>query len=125
MHKDDTFWLNAIYVIFFLLSALVVYKTFETIGIQSGWSERFEWFDLVTTIASIAIGGGVTWWLRAEKDRHDYFLASIAELRRVTWPTWAETKRMTIIVVIVVGVFAVILGVFDMMWTKALKFIIA
>jgi len=125
MHKDDTFWLNAIYVIFFLLSALVVYKTFETIGIQTGWSERFEWFDLVTTIVSIAIGGGVTWWLRAEKDRHDYFLASIAELRRVTWPTWAETKRMTIIVVIVVGVFAVILGVFDMMWTKALKFIIA
>ena len=66
------------------------------------------------------MGGLFTFWLKADKDRDDYFLQAIAELRKVTWPSVAETKQKTIVVCVVVGVFAVILAVFDLVWTKAL-----
>ncbi len=35
------------------------------------------------------------------------------ELKKVHWPAWKETRAATIVVVIVVMVFAVFLGLFD------------
>ncbi len=39
------------------------------------------------------------------------------ELRRVTWPSMRETRASTIAVIIASFVSAVILGVFDMVWS--------
>lgn len=39
------------------------------------------------------------------------------ELRRVTWPTFRETRAATIAVIVASAVAAVILGVFDMVWS--------
>jgi preprotein translocase SecE subunit len=125
MGKDDATWLNVTYVCFFALSAFFGYKALELVGLQIGWSERYEWYGLVSTIVGIAIGLGATWALRGDSERNEYLLSSIAELRKVTWPSWEETKRMTLIVVVVVGIFAVIVGVFDLLWAKALHLLIA
>jgi preprotein translocase SecE subunit len=126
MQKDDATWLNVAYVCFLLLISFVAYKLIETVGIQFDWTERYdEWFPTASTIAAVVIGVGGTWWLRADKERHEYFLASIAELRKVTWPSWADIKRMTLIVCVVVVIFAVILAIFDIIWARALKMLLA
>lgn len=39
------------------------------------------------------------------------------ELRRVTWPTLRETRAATIAVIVASAIAAVILGVFDMVWS--------
>jgi preprotein translocase subunit SecE len=39
------------------------------------------------------------------------------ELQRVTWPSLRETRAATIAVIVASAVSAVILGVFDMMWS--------
>ena len=52
---------------------------------------------------------GLVFGLKSDKERDEYFLQAIAELRKVTWPSVAETKQKTIVVCVVVGVFAVIL----------------
>ncbi len=39
------------------------------------------------------------------------------ELRRVTWPTLPETRAATVAVVVASVIAALILGVFDMMWS--------
>ena len=125
MGKDDATWLNVTYVAFFALAAFFGYKALELVGIQTGWIERYEWYSLASTVAGVLIGVGATWYLRGDPERNDYLLSSIAELRKVTWPSWDETKRMTLIVVVVVGIFAVIVGVFDLLWAKALHLLIA
>ena len=120
MSKDDATWLNVAYVCFFLLVAYWGYKAVETLGIQTGWTERYEWFSYVNSVGGFLIGAGTTWYIRADKERHQYLLSSITELRKVTWPNWPDTKRMTIIVCVVVAIFAVILGLFDMLWQHAM-----
>ena len=125
MAKDDAFWLNAAYIVFLLLTAYVAFKAFETVGIQTGWIERFEWFHYLAYLASGTAGVGAAWALRADAERNEYFLAAIGELRKVAWPSWPDTKRMTIVVCVVVGIFAVIVGVFDVVWSRILKLLIA
>ena len=125
MSKDDATWLSVAYVVFLLLTAFVAYRALETVGIQTGWIERFEWFNYAATVISVLVGVGITLGLRSSAERNEYFLSSITELRKVTWPSWADTKRMTIVVCVVVGIFAVIVGVFDLIWAKALKLLIA
>jgi len=125
MQKDDATWLRVAYVVTAILFAYIGSKAFEMIGIQFGYAERYEWFNIASTIASIALGAGLTFWLASGAERHEYFLSSIAELRKVSWPAWPDVKRMTIVVCIVVGIFAVIVSAFDIVWAKALKLLIA
>lgn len=42
-----------------------------------------------------------------------YFKETRAELRKVTWPTWEETKNLTIIIVATTVVMALFLGILD------------
>ncbi len=120
MQKDDATWLKLSYVVCALLSSFVMWKFFQTLGIQFNWLDKYSWYQSVAAVASVAVGGSFTFWLKSDKERDDYFLQAIAELRKVTWPSVAETKQKTIVVCVVVGVFAVILAVFDLVWTKAL-----
>ena len=39
------------------------------------------------------------------------------ELRRVTWPTLRETRAATIAVIVASAISAVVLGLFDMVWS--------
>lgn len=125
MTKDDATWLNVAYVAFAGLTGFFLFQAFDTIGIQSGLLERFDWWSPATTILSVILGVLAAFLLQRDKERNEYFLSCIAELRKVSWPTWADTKRMTLIVVLVVGIFAVIVGVFDVMWARVLKVLIS
>lgn len=125
MSKDDATWLNIAYICFLAISAYVAYKALETIGIQTGWLERYEWYTIAAPLVGILIGAVLTVVLRSNSERQEYLLSSIAELRKVSWPTWPDTKRMTLIVCVVVGVFAVIVSVFDVIWARALRVLIS
>lgn len=125
MPKDDSTWLNVSYVLFGLLFYYVLTLAFGTIGVQTGWAERYEWFQWTTTGVSLVLAVGGTWGLRANRERHDYLLSSIAELRKVIWPSVDDTKKMTTVVVAVVSIFCVILTVFDMIWVRILRWMLA
>ena len=125
MTKDDATWLNVAFVTFFALTAYIGFEAVNTVGIQTGWNEQYDWYSVLATAIGLAIGGALTFYLRMDTARTDYFLAAIGELRKVAWPTVADTKRMTIVVCVVVGVFAVIVSIFDLLWAKALRLLIA
>jgi preprotein translocase subunit SecE len=42
-----------------------------------------------------------------------FFRETAGELRRVSWPTWPEARRMTFIVIVVLIVMALFLGLVD------------
>jgi preprotein translocase subunit SecE len=54
---------------------------------------------------------------------HTFVLEVCVELSKVTWPTRKETWSQTILVIIVSVIAAVILGVFDGMWSQITDFI--
>ena len=101
-----------------------MWKFFETLGIQLSWLDKYSWYQGAAIAASLAVGMLLVFGLKNNKERDEYFLQAIAELRKVTWPSAAETKQKTIVVCVVVGIFAVILSVFDLVWTKALALLL-
>ncbi|MFK7825018.1 MAG: preprotein translocase subunit SecE [Oligoflexales bacterium] len=122
MTKDDATWLNICYIVFAMIVAYIVYKASETVGLQLGLAERYdEWFPFASRLCSIVIGGGAALWLRSDEDRREYHVSAIGEIRKVTWPSVPDTKRMTIVVVVVVAIFSVILSLFDIAWSKILQ----
>jgi len=48
----------------------------------------------------------------------------IAELKKVVWPTRAEMRRLTVMVIIVAGSVGVFLGVADYGFTRLMQLII-
>lgn len=119
MNKDDSYWLKVAYVIFAAIAGYTMYKATGTLGIQMGWSDRYDaWYQTAGTAFSVVFALLATWYLAHDKERGAYFLAAIGELRKVTWPSMPDTRRMTLIVCVVVGIFAAILAVFDLIWAK-------
>lgn len=39
------------------------------------------------------------------------------ELKKVTWPTWSETRVSTLVVIVVTTIAAIILGLYDAFWS--------
>lgn len=43
-----------------------------------------------------------------------------AELRKVSWPTWDDLRKSTVVIIILVVVVGVIIGVMDLVFSKIL-----
>ena len=46
------------------------------------------------------------------------------ELRRVSWPTWPEARRMTYIVIVVLVIMAIFLGLVDLGGSSLLALVV-
>ena len=53
-----------------------------------------------------------------------FFRETIGELRRVSWPTWPEARRLTIIVIIVLVIMSFFLWIVDEAAVKLLAVLI-
>jgi len=52
-----------------------------------------------------------------------YIEESIAELKKVTWPTREQVRNLTVLVFVVSAAVGVYIAFFDQMWTAVLRFI--
>ena len=71
----------------------------------------------ISVIAAVAaVGVGVALY----RNDRIYTLANevAAELKKVTWPTAKEVRTATIVVVVMAIISAIILGVFDAVWSN-------
>jgi preprotein translocase subunit SecE len=64
----------------------------------------------------VALGSGIYFYRR--EATYNLITEIAAELKKVTWPTSKEVKAATIVVIIMTIISAVILGFFDMVWSK-------
>ncbi len=79
---------------------------FEVFG---GWN-----LSTVVGFAIAAVAAIVVWRIPRTQT---VSLEVALELRRVTWPTVRETRAATVAVIVASAIAAVILGVFDMVWS--------
>lgn len=73
-----------------------------------------------SALAGILYILGIIFLLKNEKIS-SFGTEIIVELKKVTWPSWEESKGSTIIVLIVVLFFAVFLGISDIILLWAVK----
>jgi preprotein translocase SecE subunit len=66
---------------------------------------------------SFALGKIIPWF------RH-YIGEIAAELRKVVWPTKAETRRLTVMVIIIAGSVGILLGIADYGFTRLMELIV-
>ena len=79
-----------------------------------------ESWTLSTAIGFVlGFGGAIYAYLR--KDLWEASIEVAQEMRKVTWPSWAETRVSTIAVIICSFVIAVFLGLFDFGWAEVTK----
>ncbi len=72
---------------------------------------------------------------RASEKAHDkpkqpnaiarFYRESIGELRKVAWPTLHDTRRLTIIVLIVMFLMSAVLGLLDFLFSEAIRLLIS
>jgi preprotein translocase subunit SecE len=48
---------------------------------------------------------------------------SVAELRKVTWPTREQVRNLTVLVIVISAAVGTYIGFFDFLWTQALRII--
>jgi preprotein translocase subunit SecE len=53
----------------------------------------------------------------------NYLAEVISELKKVVWPTREETRRLTIMVIIIAGAIGVFLGIVDYGFTRFVELI--
>jgi preprotein translocase subunit SecE len=69
-----------------------------------------------STIFGLALAAGTAIVLWRKPKTHEGSLEIASELRKVSWPSMAETRAATIAVIVASVVAAVLLGLFDVLW---------
>ncbi len=68
------------------------------------------------TVIGLGITAVAAIWLWLTPKTHDVSLEIAAELRKVSWPSFVETRAATIAVIVASIIAAVLLGLFDVFW---------
>lgn len=89
------------------------------------WSIDWIWGYFGTApgeskITLIAAVGATVAGIVLYRNDHVYHLANevSSELKKVTWPTAKEVRAATVVVIVMAIVSAIILGLFDFVWTN-------
>lgn len=77
----------------------------------------------LSDLLGLLVGIGTAVVLRKSERVNTLALEIGNELKKVTWPTWKETRLSTVVVIVVTFIVAAILGLFDAMWSWATGFV--
>ncbi|MBL8785886.1 MAG: preprotein translocase subunit SecE [Deltaproteobacteria bacterium] len=112
-------YVNLSFVVIGLLLYVILGEVFASVFGIFGSSVNFavlgSKFRLAHLLALVA-SAGVAIWLRRHDKIHSYAMEVGSELSKVTWPTWKDTKRATLVVIITTLVLSCILGLMDVIW---------
>jgi len=74
-------------------------------------------------IVGLVCGGVIFAVLYKHPKSNDFGTEVVKEVKKVTWPSFLETRASTIVVLIMVAIMSVILGIFDWVWATLTNFI--
>ncbi len=111
-------WVHVMFAIAGILVAWLLAKTGDWV-----WSYFGKPNGLLIGLGSVVVASIAT--VVAWKNEMVFGLANevTSELRKVTWPTRSETVTSTIVVIITTIVSALLLGLFDGIWSWATRMI--
>ncbi len=122
-----TRWVTLGFVVMAVIVAVTMSKALGDLAGMAGlsrWDIELIGRDVTVTTAAAWIGAfiGGLYYFRHEK-WHALATEVVVELRKVVWPNRAETRQATIVVVITTVIIAVILYLFDAVWSGVTSWI--
>lgn len=115
---DVSRFVHLIYVSIGLLSFIIIDKALAwlwTIDALPQYALVGNAITLSTAIAAV-LTGGLVWYLYRRKDFFSLLSEVVIELKKVTWPSWDETKRSTVIVIVFTLLLSLFLAGSDQIW---------
>ena len=113
------------YFVLAVLAGLFIEHLFRLVFGVAGWTDLQivgeQW--TLTTVIGFVIAFGATIAVAMRPNMRQVSMEVVAELRKVTWPTWTETRAATVAVIITTFIVAAILGSFDFAWAEVTKLI--
>ena len=112
-------YVNLCYAIGFLLAVVTFNKAVE--AVFEGF-ERLPDIGIVgntitlTNVIAVGLSAALMVYLWKREDYRTYLSEVILELKKVTWPTWDETKRGTLVVILFTVVLSAFLWGSDQLW---------
>jgi preprotein translocase subunit SecE len=94
-----------------LLAAYELYQTLYKAG---------EW-QYIAPFALLVIGFWAAYRVVNYAKFADFLIAVEAEMNKVSWPSWAELVRSSLVVIFVIFFLAMILFGYDLLWQVAFK----
>lgn len=70
----------------------------------------------VAHLLALLVATGAAIWLRRDRRVYTYATEVGQELSKSTWPTWDETKKATLVVLVITTIIAGVLGLMDFVW---------
>jgi preprotein translocase subunit SecE len=109
-------YVHIAFLVLFILAAFFLSRLFESVGGWLSFSYPLLGFELLSIVAWLIAGVGIfALWKRESVFA---FAESVAqELKKVTWPTYDETRTATFVVIGMVVFFSFVLGLFDFVWS--------
>jgi len=92
-----------------LLSKVLAWQRMNDPALLFGWN-----LSTVIGFGVAAVAAFVVWRIPKAQNAS---LEVALELRRVTWPSLRETRAATVAVIVASAIAAVILGLFDLLWS--------
>jgi len=111
-------WVQFAYVAIFLLFFWLLDHLFANIGAFA--SEKMNTADMdptLITAISVVVSLLLAFFMFRNKNINKFSYEVAHELEHVTWPSRKETWSNTLVVMFVSAISAVILGVFDAVWS--------
>jgi preprotein translocase subunit SecE len=69
-----------------------------------------------STVIGVGLCAATAFYLWTNRKTHEVSVEIASELRKVSWPSIAETRAATIAVIVASIISAVLLGLFDVFW---------
>ncbi len=104
-------------IILYMVLGSFFSATIELFGSSANFAvlgSNFRLGHLLAMAGSIT----VTILLRRSEKVNDYAMEVATEISKVTWPTWKDTKRATLVVIVTTVVLSIVLGLLDLIWSS-------
>lgn len=79
---------------------------------------------MYVNLVGILTAATATWLLWRHRQTQQSASETVAELRKVTWPTRKETSQATIVVIVTVIIASIFLQIFDAFWSRVTGYIL-
>lgn len=117
---DPTRWAHLVFVLGAFVGAWVLTNAIENIWaiVWNYWPKVGREDAFKSNVAGIAIAVLATAWAWRKPHWFKYVTEVVTEVSQVTWPTKAEVRVATMVVIVMTLICSVILATIDSIWSK-------
>lgn len=118
--SDPTRWAHLIFVLGGFMGYWVLANAIEDIWsmVWSYWPQIQRPAELPSSIGAAVISFGATVYAWRQERWFKFCTEVVVEISQVTWPTKAETRQATIVVIVMTLICSILLWGMDQMWSR-------